>query len=269
MIEVRDISVVRQGTTLLEPLSVTLEAGQFVAIIGPNGAGKSTFLKTLAGASVSGGSVVLNGEGLASMSYQRQAQQRGVMLQFDGLQSSLSVIEVLQIGLLPFENQLDRAGQRACLDAAIAHADLDIFLERNYPSLSGGERARVRFARLCVQLFAAERLSRTDVGILALLDEPLAALDLRQQRLMMNAMQALVTPGRAVVAVVHDLNWLAGFVDRVLVLVKGRLVADDRPERVLRNPLLSEWFNTSLVVNEFTGPNCPFNNPQQRLSVSA
>lgn len=268
MIHLNQATVVRGQKTLLKSLSLAVEPNQFVAIIGPNGAGKSTLLKALSGSSLSSGQVHINGQACDELSAKELARQRAVLPQFDGLSAPLSVAETIEFGLLPFKALLSRAQQQQCIKQAIAAGQLATLLDRNYQNLSGGERARVRFTRLCTQLYAA-RLD-PDFGShpsFAFLDEPLAALDLRYQRLLMDAMRDLVNPKVGVVAVIHDLNWLVGHVDQVWVMVNGCLVANDRPEAILTNENLSRWFNTPLSVNAYSQP---YNGAEQpRVAVHA
>ena len=101
-------------------------------------------------------------------------------------------------------------------------ADVGHLADRSFPSLSGGERARVALARVLAQ--------HTQ---LLLLDEPTAALDLHHQELVLRVRARARGDGGAVVVVLHDLGLAAAHADRIAVLAHGQVVADGPPADVL------------------------------------
>lgn len=269
MLELHQVSV-RVGTqSLIRDVNLRIRAGEFVAIIGPNGAGKSTLLKAMAGDRHTSGKARVNGQHYTELGAAELATRRAVLSQNDNLNAALPVSEVIKLGLLPVASKLSQIQQRRWVNEVAQQLTLSEFLTRNYQTLSGGERARVRFARLALQLRCREALSPSlpKTPRYALLDEPLAALDLKYQRQMIDSMHALVDEQTAVVAVIHDLNWLAGHVDRVLVMVGGELVADGTPEQVLVNPNLSQWYGTPLNI-QAAYPDKP-SNCRTRLAIYA
>ena len=109
--------------------------------------------------------------------------------------------------------------------------------ERLYPTLSGGEQRRVSLARVLAQ----------DAPVV-LLDEPTAALDIGHQQLVMSLCRQLANDGRAVLAVLHDLNLAGAYADRVMVMSEGAVAAVGRPEEVLCPDLLSAVFHQQVMV---------------------
>jgi iron complex transport system ATP-binding protein len=126
----------------------------------------------------------------------------------------------------------DDAVARRCL----AEVELAQHAGRLYPSLSGGEQQRVQLARILAQLAP---------GAALLLDEPAAALDLRQQRLLARIARRCADRGHAVVLVAHDLDLVARCADRVVVLRRGSVLHD-----VPRDGLTAEVIATAF---ELTG----------------
>lgn len=251
MLQLENVSVCAGNKTLIRNINLSVKAGEFVAIIGPNGAGKSTLLKALAGSDNVSGKARINRKPYSDLNAEQLATQRSVLPQSDNLTAALPVAEVIKLGLLPVASKLSQIQQHRWVKDVSDELVLHDFLARNYQTLSGGERARVRFARLSLQLRCREALGPSPVITprFALLDEPLAALDLKYQRQMIDSMHSLVDEQTAVVAVIHDLNWLSGHVDRVLVMVAGELVADGSPDEVLINPNLSHWYGTPLSIH--------------------
>ncbi len=225
-----------RGRTLLHPLSGALVAGQVTAIVGPNGAGKSTLLSLLCGAQApTQGQVALDGQALAAWPHGSLARRRAVLAQDNAVAFNHSVQEVVALGRYP--HRLCPARQEDdIVPQAMAHAGVAGMAQRGIHSLSGGERARVHFARVLAQVWEApEQGSRW-----LLMDEPTAALDLRHQTdLLQRARDGATGQGVGVVAVVHDLNLALRFADRVLVLDQGHCVADGAPANTLTPELLA------------------------------
>lgn len=117
---------------------------------------------------------------------------------------------------------------------AMAATEVGGFAVRPFPSLSGGERARVALARVLAQR-----------APLLLLDEPTAALDLRHQELVLRICRERAAAGCAVVVVLHDLGLAAAYADRAAVLHEGRIAADGPPSRVFTAELLSRVCSTA------------------------
>lgn len=202
----------------LAEFSAALKPGTITAICGPNGAGKSTLLSTLAGLLVpEAGSVALDGQVLSSMAARERAQAIGYLPQTGEVAWDMPVRTLAALGRLPHGD----AGQVE-VNAALAALDLADLADRRVSSLSGGERARALLARV---------LAGTPRWVLA--DEPLAALDLAHQLALLRHLRQAANSGTGVVLVLHDLALAMNHADRVLLLDRGRLVADGPPETAL------------------------------------
>ena len=200
------------------PFSLTLNAGERVAILGPSGAGKSTLLRLLAGESLAhGGQVLWHGEPLAAVAPRTLARQRAVLPQQHGVAFGMPVELVVALGRLSFEPD---PAQPGIVAEALQAACASHLKGRRFDTLSGGEQARTQLARVMAQLWQAR-------GGLLLVDEPLAALDPGLQLALLDAL-ADFTHQRslALVAVLHDINQaLSGF-DRLWLMQDGQVVAD-------------------------------------------
>lgn len=228
-----------RGRTLLHPLHGELLAGQVTAIVGPNGAGKSTLLSLLCGSNLpTQGTVALDGRALTTWPHASLARRRAVLAQDNAVAFNHSVHEVVALGRYPHRLCPSRQ-EHTIVQQAMAHAGVASMAQRGIHSLSGGERARVHFARVLAQVWEAPRQGSRWL----FLDEPTAALDLRHQTdLLQRARDWATGQGVGVVAVVHDLNLALRYADRVLVLQHGHCVADGAPVQVLTPGLLaSVW----------------------------
>lgn len=206
MIAIRDAVVHAGRARLLDGVSLDVSTGEIVALFGANGAGKSTLLSVIAGdRRLTTGTARLAGRDVAGLSPRDLAMQRAVLRQHATLAAPYTALEVVQLATP------DRALAKRCL----ADVELAALADRLYPSLSGGEQQRVQLARILAQQTP-----------LILLDEPTAALDLRQQRVVADVVRRA---NRTVVIVAHDPAFLARAADRVVVMRAGRIVAAAPP----------------------------------------
>jgi len=219
---------------------VALEAipGELLALVGPNGAGKSTLLAVLSGElAPTGGRVVLDGRELHRMRHLDRSRRRAMLAQENVVSFPFRVREVIEMGRAPWARRATAEQDRAAVEAAVAATDVAHLLDRVYPSLSGGEKARVSLARVLAQ----------DTPIV-LLDEPTAALDLGHQEAVMRVARELARAGRAVVVVLHDLTLAGAYADRIALLDGGRLVAVGAPDDVLTAERLGAVYGTPVEV---------------------
>jgi iron complex transport system ATP-binding protein len=224
-----NLVVTRGGATLIDRLSLTLGPTGSTAIIGPNGAGKSTLLKVLAGIEKpSEGQVRIGDRALTALSGAERTRTVGFLPQHFEPHWDLSVSELVQLGA-------ERVG--GTTPEAIAEArrtfELADLGHRRWSTLSGGERARVLLASVLV----------VDPPTL-LADEPAASLDIRHR---LDVVGALARRGatRLSVVVVHDLDIAFRFFDRVILMDRGRIAADERAADLIADPRLDRAFGVA------------------------
>jgi iron complex transport system ATP-binding protein len=212
------LSVCRGTSVVVSDASLSVQAGEWLAIVGPNGAGKSSLLMTLAGLwPAAAGSVSLRGQPLSRWSPSERARHIAWMGQALPDDEALSVAEAVALGRMPYQGwwgwpSPSAADQRAT-EQALCDADLQALRDRPLRALSGGERQRAHLARALA----------TQAPVL-LLDEPSAHLDAPHQRLLAGVLRTQAERGQAVVSVLHELP-LAMAADRIAVMQSGRLLA--------------------------------------------
>lgn len=234
--EAEDLHVQLGGRKVLHGVSVSVRAGEVLALVGPNGAGKSTLLGALAAdlTPVAGG-VRINGRAVGEWSARELALRRAVLPQAAALSFPFSVEDVVRMGRAPHGG--DAGEDEVAVAEAMAQAEVTGFASRPFSALSGGERARVALARVLAQR-----------APLLLLDEPTAALDLRHQELVLRLCRERARAGDAVVVVLHDLALAAAYAHRVAILRAGRVAADGPPEVVFTEELLSDVYDQAVEV---------------------
>lgn len=243
---VNHLTLDRDQSAVLSDVDLSIGPGELVGLLGPNGVGKSSLLAAMAGelAWVTG-TVQIDGLNLAQLSALEQAQRRAVVTQQATLNFDLLVKDVLSMGAYPFphvnQEQIDQWSTRA-----LSLVDLLSLQACVYTKLSGGEQQRVQLARALVQCFAIE--SHNGVAYL-LLDEPLANLDPRHQVQFMQVLEQLVCSAQiGVLIVVHDLNVAARHCHRLVLLNKGRVIANGLPRDVLTPVALKQAFGLDWTV---------------------
>ncbi len=236
----------RDKRVLLGGVCIDVIPGEVHAVLGPNGAGKSTLLRLLAGdIEPDEGGVTLDSRPLPAWPLHQLAQRRAVLPQHDSLRFGFTARQVVALGRLPF------AGAGSADDTRIVHEALtatgvEVLANRRYPTLSGGERARVQLARVLAQLWPD---ARDPSPRYLLLDEPTASLDLAHQYECLKQMRRFAANGGGVLAVLHDPNQALIFSHRVTLLSGGRVFASGRAADVLTADRLSELYGLPLEIH--------------------
>ena len=235
MIRLEGVTVLYRERAALHDIGLQIDAGERVAVIGPNGAGKSTLLRVVAGLlRPAAGSVELGGVRLDGLDRLAVARRLAVVPQLPTLPFATSVEEVVALGRLPHEHPVRgmRPGDRAAVAAAIDRVGVGHLLGRDARELSLGERQLVLLAMAVAQ----------DAPVLVL-DEPTVHLDLRHQVEVMELVGDLNTrDGTTILAVLHDIGLAAHFFPRLVLLDRGRIVADGPPADVLTPERIREVF---------------------------
>lgn len=244
---------VRVGAkTLLDRISLSVSAGETIALVGPNGAGKSTLLRAISGEiAASDGAVALKGRSPRAWKPRELALHRAVLSQSITVTFPFTVAEIVAMGA----GEGQRRDTAKLVEAALAEVDLEGFADRIINTLSGGEQQRAHFARVLVQLACGERAHGP--GIL-MLDEPTASLDLRHQLDIVASIRRCNARGVTVVAIVHDLNLAALWADRIVVLGNGQVAADGPPRDTITDDILARVFGVTAAIGRVPDAATPF-----------
>ncbi|OCW55964.1 ABC transporter ATP-binding protein [Hoeflea olei] len=229
---------------VLDDVSFGVGAGELVGLIGPNGAGKSTLLRSIMGLLRSKGEIRLDGVRAESLGSRGRARKVAYMAQRREVAWAMSVEALVALGRLPHLERLSpmRASDQAAVDRAMQLMDVTAYRQREATALSGGELARVLAARALAQ----------DTPLL-LADEPAAGLDPAHQIGLMQTFRTLADEGRSVLVSTHDLGLAARSCTRLILLDRGRLVADGMPEEVLTPETLRAVYGVNAYFGEAEG----------------
>ncbi len=230
----------------LDPISFSLNQGEKLHIIGPNGSGKSTLLNGLAGMIPVTGSVELAGCQLLNQGVERQAYLRAFLAQNERPGFHIEAHQYLQLSRPGNNNneEFERVVEYLCRRLSLLNK-----LGHSILHLSGGEWQRVRLAGICLQVWP----TLNPESRLLLLDEPAAALDIGQERLLYELVDEVAGFGISVIMANHDLNRTLHYADKALLLDGGKLVAFDLVKKVVCEPLVREVFDTEVQMIHING----------------
>jgi iron complex transport system ATP-binding protein len=235
IIKVENLSFSYNTSEILRNLSLSVEAGSFLAIAGPNGAGKSTLINLLCGIlKPDSGKISIGDVDIKSYTFEKLARQVAVVRQEFVPVFGFSVVETVAmartafLGGLGFESKADHEIVHDALEAT----DTLQFADRPLGQLSGGERQRVFIARALAQ--------QTPI---LLLDEPTSFLDLRHQVDIYDLLRKMqVEHGKTVILISHDINVAAQYCDNILLLGTDKTYHIGTAEEIFCPRLIEDVF---------------------------
>lgn len=238
LLEVQGLRKTFGGLTAVDGIGLRVAAGEIVGLIGPNGAGKSTTFNLITGQlAPSAGSILLEGrpvQGLAPSEIAALGASR--TFQHVRLLPNMSVLDNValgahlraKVGIAQAMLRLDRATERRIMKeaaAALHRVGLGEYLHQPAGSLALGQQRLVEIARaLCSN------------PQLLLLDEPAAGLRAFEKRALAALLAELRAEGMGILLVEHDMEFVMGLADRLVVMVFGHKIAEGAPERVQSDP---------------------------------
>jgi iron complex transport system ATP-binding protein len=230
----------RAATTAVNGVSFDVPRGAITAIAGPNGSGKSTLVRALLGrVAVMRGAIDVDGDDVAHLDRRELARRVAVVSQREEPAFPLTVRDYIALGRHPHAHlwsSVDRSGA-AAIARAIDEAEVAPFIDRTTDELSGGEWQRVRIARALAQEAAA-----------LVLDEPTTYLDIAHEMSAFELLDVLARRQQAILVVSHQLNLVARFAQRVVLLHAGTVAAAGPPADVMRGDVLERVYEWPLVV---------------------
>ena len=244
-IEARAIAVTLGGKPILQAVDLDLRPGEVLGLIGPNCAGQTTLLRVLAGLlAPTSGTLPYDGDDPAALGRQALARRVAYLAQGGDTAWPLSVEAVIGLGRLPHRRPFAGPSKAdlSAIERALEACDAERFRDRTVDTLSGGERRRILLARA----LAVE-------APYLLADEPLAGLDPLHQLEVMELLRQTARGGAAVVVVLHDLTLAARFCDRLVLLDRGRRVAEGAPAEVLDEERLATVFGVTALRGSHDG----------------
>jgi iron complex transport system ATP-binding protein len=240
MMRAHNLNLSLGGQSVLKDVTLSAMPGRVTVLLGPNGAGKSSLMRSLAGL-LPCEQVFLGDRPLSTLSLRERAQHIGYLPQNGAPAWNISARELVGLGRLPYRSALtvETEFDKARAEAALIATDTLHLADRTVGTLSGGELARVKLARL----FAGEH-----DWLLA--DEPLANLDPLHQREILNLLRAATVTGKGVIIVLHQLDAALHIADDMVLLKNGEVLASGPANACMTQENLEQLYDTGFELIE-------------------
>ncbi|MCB5239155.1 ABC transporter ATP-binding protein [Niallia circulans] len=247
-LEASEITHYYDKKCILSNISFSFEKGKIYSIIGPNGCGKSTLLKILCRQlPPTKGQVLLEGKNIYKLSPKKIAKSISLLSQ-QVEKVDITVKQLVTLGRTPHLGIFERLNNQDMdvVQWAISQTNLELLIERNVASLSGGEMQRVWLAMAIAQQ-----------PTILFLDEPTTYLDIAHQLELLELVRSLnIKSNVTIVMVLHDINHAVLYSDKIIAMKDGGIYDHGNPEDIMTSKLFHEVFGvealriTDLARNE-------------------
>lgn len=244
MLKGQNISYAHKDFKILSEIDFSAQNGKMITIVGPNGAGKSTLLSVLSNELEKFNTILFKEKTFKEWHTGELSLHKAKFSQQYNSDIPLLVGDVTLMGRYPyFENNPTEEDLKA-VENAMKQTDVFHLKDRDYNTLSGGEKQRVHLARVLAQL------DNEIQNKLIFLDEPLNNLDIYHQYKILENIKKFTQKGNTAILVLHDLNLTARFSDEVFLMKGGRVVANDVPLNIFTKEIITDVYNFPCTIFE-------------------
>ena len=251
VLDISSLSFNFGSKNILADIDLSIKDNGIVGIIGPNGSGKSTLLKCIYRVlNPKTGTIFIDGKNINDYQFKETAKKMAVVAQHNDTHFDFNVLEMVLIGRSPHKKFMERdsAEDIELAYKALEQVNMKDFADRNFSSLSGGEKQRIILARALVQ--------NTDCLIL---DEPTNHLDVKHQLHFMSLAKDLKI---TVISAIHDLNIAAMYCDKIYALKEGQIIASGSVYEVITEEVIKTLYDVEakIIYDEEKKPHVIFKN---------
>ena len=261
-ISVKNLRFSYDSIPVLKNLNFEIKKSSFISILGPNGAGKSTVVnlmsKVLTGYD---GEILIEGSNIRDLNQIEIAKKIAVVPQSTSIGFNFSVFETVLLGRYPYLSRFKSESQEdfKIVKEVMKLTRTEIFKDKNYNELSGGEKQRVIIAQTLVQN-----------SPIIILDEPTSHLDINFQIEFMELFFSLFkNQKKTIIGIFHDINLAIQYSEKIMLLKDGDIFSFGSVEKVITRANMMSVFNSDVYIgkNPFTGK--LYVSPNFNLKLSA
>ncbi len=244
MIKACKIDYKSKNHKIIHSVNISVDYGEFLAIVGPNGAGKSSLLNILANEiqTENKQEIFFKDKILSDWKIEELSKHKAKFSQHNSQDIPLLVKDVVMMGRYPYFNSQPRKEDVQSSEKVMNETDVIHLQNREYNSLSGGEKQRVHLARVLAQL------DNEIAHCLLFLDEPLNNLDVKYQYKTLELIKNFTQKNHTAIVVLHDLNLAARFADKILLMESGKVLSYGTPEKVFTAEAISKAYNFPCTI---------------------
>ncbi|MDW7547411.1 ATP-binding cassette domain-containing protein [Pseudoalteromonas sp. SCSIO 43201] len=244
MIKLTGLSKKYGDTFVVNNADALFPKGEVTAIIGPNGAGKSTLLSMASRLTESdAGEVLIGDKLLAQWGSKELAKHLAVLRQSNNINMRFTVRELVSFGRFPHSQGRLTDSDNTIIDNALNELDITYIKDRYLDELSGGQRQMAFIAMVVAQ--------DTDY---IFLDEPLNNLDIKHSVEIMQTLHRLAAElDKAVVIVIHDINFAASYSDNIVAMKKGEVVSAGKVDDVVKADIMESIYEIPFTIKDIDG----------------
>lgn len=244
MIKAHQINYSHKTFHILEGVDVSLEYGEFLVIVGPNGAGKSSLLSILANEVKTDKlpNILFKEKQISDWEIQELSKHKAKFSQHNSNDIPLQVEDVVMMGRYPYFDSQPKNEDIGAVHKMMAETEIIHLKNRDYNTLSGGEKQRVHLSRVLAQL------ENEVAHKLLFLDEPLNNLDIKHQYRALEIIKNFTRKANSAIVVLHDLNLAAQFADKILLMKNGKVAAYGKPDEVFTQEKISDTYSFPCTI---------------------
>lgn len=242
MIKAHQINYLHRNFHILDGVDVSLDYGELLAIVGPNGAGKSSLLSVLANEVRGKQKILFKDKPITDWEVKELSRHKSKFSQHNSNEIPLQVKDVVMMGRYPYFDSQPRQEDFEAMNKMMYETDVYHLKDREYNTLSGGEKQRVHLSRVMAQL------QNEIAHKLVFLDEPLNNLDIKHQYKALEIIKNFTAKANSAIVVMHDLNLAAQFADKILLMKSGKVSAYGTPEEVFTAQNISRAYNFPCTI---------------------
>lgn len=237
-LKVENLEVNIATSNIVKGVNLHAKDHHFIGLLGPNGSGKSTLLKSIYQVlKPHSGVIYLGGKNIERYSKKEIAQNMAVVSQFHAMHFEFKVFEIVLMGRSPHKGMLERDQKKdyeIAMEALKQVGMLD-YAERNFSTLSGGEKQRIFLAR-----------ALTQQPKILILDEPTNHLDIKYQIQILSIVKKL---NICVIAALHDLSLASAYCDEIYLLKQGKVIASGLPQEVITSKMIKQIYDVDAEIS--------------------
>ena len=243
MIKADHINYKHKDFHILNAVNVSVEYGEFLAIVGPNGAGKSSLLSILANEmKAEKDKIIFKNKPIADWDLREISKHKSKFSQHNSAEIPLQVKDVVMMGRYPYFDAQPHKNDVEAVNELMLETEIIHLKERDYNSLSGGEKQRVHISRVMAQM-------KNEIAHkLVFLDEPLNNLDVKHQYRALEIIKKFTQKANSAIVVLHDLNLAAQFADKILLMKGGKVAKYGTPKEVFTEENISAAYHFPCTI---------------------